>query len=63
MALLFRKAALDRLSTPEQLDRTLYVTTPKRWIALVALLAMAAAIVVWAVKGEVSTFVEPTGSS
>lgn len=39
MALLFRKAALDCLSAPEQLDRTLYVTTPKRWIALVALLA------------------------
>ena len=47
MALLFRQAALDRPSTPERLDRTLYVTTSKGWIALVALLAMAAAIVVW----------------
>ena len=61
MALLFRKEALDRLSTPEQLDRTLYVTTPKGWIALAALLAMAAAIVVWSVKGEVSTFVKADG--
>ena len=61
MALLFRQAALDRLSTPERLDLTLYVTTPKGWVALVALLAMAAAIVVWSVKGEVSTFVEADG--
>ena len=61
MALLFRKAALDRLSTPEQLDRTLYVTTPKGWIALIALLAMAGAIVVWSVRGEVSTFVKADG--
>ena len=61
MALLFRKAALDRLSTPERLDRTLHVTTSKGWIALVALLAMAAALVVWSVKGEVSTFVEADG--
>ena len=61
MALLFRRAALDRLSTPEQLDRTLYVTTPKGWIALAALLAMAAAIVAWSVKGEVSTFVKADG--
>ena len=61
MALLFRKAALDRLSTPEQLDRTLYVTTPKGWIALAALLAMAGAIVVWSVRGEVSTFVKANG--
>ena len=61
MALLFRRAALDRLSTPEQLDRTLHVTTSKGWLALVALLTMAAAIVVWSVKGEVSTFVKADG--
>ena len=61
MALLFRREALDRLSTPEQLDRTLFVTTPKGWIALAALLAMAAAIVAWSVKGEVSTFVKADG--
>ena len=61
MALLFRRAALDRLSTPEQLDRTLHITTSKGWIALVALLTMAAAIVVWSVKGEVSTFVKADG--
>ena len=61
MALLFRRAALDRLSTPEQLDRTLHITTSKGWIALVALLTMAAAIMVWSVKGEVSTFVKADG--
>ena len=61
MALLFRRAALDRLSTPERLDRTLYVATSRGWIALVALLTMAAAIVVWSVKGEVSTFVKADG--
>ena len=61
MALLFRQAALKRLSTPEQLDRALHVTTPKGWVALVALLAMAAAIGVWSVKGEVSTFVKADG--
>ena len=54
-------AALDRLSTPERLDRTLYVATSRGWIALAALLTMAAAIVVWSVKGEVSTFVEADG--
>ena len=61
MALLFRQAALKRLSTPEQLDRALHVTTPKGWVALVDLLAMAAAIGVWSVKGEVSTFVKANG--
>ena len=37
------------------------MTTPKGWVALVVLLAMAAAIGVWSVKGEVSTFVKANG--
>ena len=31
---IFRQAALDRLSSPEQLDRVMRVTDPKGWIAL-----------------------------
>jgi len=33
---IFRQAALDRLSSPEQLDRLMQVTLPTGWIALVA---------------------------
>ena len=58
---LFRKAALDRLATPEQLDRTLSVTTPRAWLALLMLGAMAAAVVTWSLKGEVATYVEASG--
>ncbi|MGA1194869.1 MAG: hypothetical protein ACO36I_00070 [Candidatus Latescibacterota bacterium] len=34
---IFRQAALDRLSSPDQLDQLMRVTTPKGWIALMAL--------------------------
>jgi hypothetical protein len=34
---IFRKAALERLSSPEQLDQLMQVTTPKGWLALIAL--------------------------
>ena len=61
MAQLFRQAALERLSTPEQLDRALLVTTPKAWLALAMLAGMAAAVVVWSLKGEVSTYVKANG--
>ncbi len=58
---LFRQAALDRLSSPEQLDRALTVTTSKAWLALAAIGVMAAAVVTWAVEGEVPTYVKANG--
>ena len=58
---LFRQAALDRLSSPEQLDRALTVTTSKTWLALAAIAVMAAAVVTWSVKGEVPTYVKASG--
>ena len=57
----FRERALARLSTSERLDRTLTVSAPKEWLALVFLGAMTAAIVSWAVLGEVSVFVQAPG--
>ena len=35
--MIFRKVALERLSSPEQLDQLLQVTDPKGWMALGAL--------------------------
>ncbi len=61
MATLFRQSALERLATPEQLDRALSVTTAKMWLALVMLMAMAAAVVVWSVVGTLSTYVSANG--
>ena len=58
---IFRQAALDRLSSPEQLDRALTVTTPKVWLSLAAMAIAAAAIVVWSVEGEVPTYVKANG--
>ena len=51
----------NKLATPEQLDRALYVTTPKAWLALLVLLAMASAVVYWAVVGEVASYVKGNG--
>ena len=58
---LFRQAALDRLSSPEQLDRALVVATSKTWLALAAVAAMAAAVGFWSVVGEVPTYVRASG--
>jgi HlyD family secretion protein len=58
---LFRKASLDRLSSPEQLDLLVEVTTPKGWLALIALLAIIATAVVWSFFGTIPSRVSGMG--
>ncbi len=61
MVELFRKAALDRLSEPEKLDRALSVVSARGWLALCALMVFVAALVVWSVLGTVSRYVSASG--
>lgn len=58
---IFRKVALDRLSSPEQLDRLITLTSPTGWMALAALAVLLAAIVAWGILGSVPTWVEGAG--
>ena len=45
----------------EKLDRALFVTPARGWIALLAILVVATAVGVWSVVGEVATYVEAHG--
>ncbi len=58
---LFRKAALEKLSSPEQLDVLMRVTTPKGWLALTALGCVLALVVAWGVFGSIATRVDGRG--
>ncbi len=58
---LFRESALERLSSPEQLDQLLTVTSPKGWVSLIALWAILACVVVWSVLGSIPTTEEGRG--
>ena len=49
----FRKASLDRLSSPEQLDQVMSVTSPRAWLALLAIGAILLAALVWGVFGTI----------
>lgn len=63
----FRKQALDRLSSPEELDRLVRVSQPATWVALAGLLLVVAAVVLWATLSTITTtasglgFVLPEG--
>src|SRR6185503_6176187 len=58
---LFRPAALERLSTPEQLDRLVTLTSMRSWLALAALCLIIASLGLWSVVGRVPTRVNGRG--
>lgn len=51
----FRKVALERLSSPEQLDQLMQVTNPQGWLALAALGALLLAALAWGMLGSIPT--------
>src|SRR5271163_5334576 len=58
---IFRKVSLDRLSSPEQIDQLLQVTTARGWVALVALCGCIAAAVIWSLTSFTETTISASG--
>ena len=54
---LFRQEAMDKTLSPDELDRLMRVTSPRGWLALIALLALVAAAVAWGVFGTIPVVV------
>ena len=52
---IFRKVSLERLSSPEQLDALMSVTSPKGWVALMALGGLVAVAIGWGIFGSIPT--------
>lgn len=58
---LFRKAALDKVSSPDQLDLLMQVTSPAGWLALLALAALIGVAGLWSIFGSVADLVDGRG--
>jgi HlyD family secretion protein len=57
----FRKVALDRLASPEQLDQLLPITDGRGWVVLTCLGAVLIAALAWGVLGTIPEYVNGTG--
>lgn len=57
----FRRAAVERLSSPDRLDSMLKVTTPLSWAGIAAAAALAAAVIFWSLAGSIPTTVSVSG--
>ncbi len=52
---IFRQVALERLSSPEQLDQLMQVTRPRGWLALLALIGLIVTVVGWSFSDTIPT--------
>lgn len=58
---LFRKTALDALSTPEQLNQPLQLLRPSQWLLLLSLGAFSVTILMWSVFGKLPVRISGKG--
>ncbi len=49
----FRKVSLDRLSSPEELDQRLTVTSPTGWLACLAIIMLVVTGIIWGIFGRI----------
>ncbi len=58
---IFRRVALERLSSPEQLDQLITITTPVGWLALLAIGGLLLSAIFWGIYGSIPTMVQGQG--
>jgi HlyD family secretion protein len=58
---IFRKAALERLSSPEQLDKLMSITSPAAWLAVSAFGVLSVLIILWGLFGNIADKVTGRG--
>ncbi len=61
MSNLFRKSTLDKLSSPEQLDKMIVITPPSFWIALAGAFLIIIVALIWSIFGKLPTKEETQG--
>mgnify|MGYP003585207346 CR=1 FL=1 len=58
---LFRQEALDRLRSPDQLDKLFTPTTPVAWVALASVMLLIVSAFIWSIFGVMANKVNGTG--
>lgn len=58
---IFRKKSLDKISSPDQLDQYLKVSTPSAWFILLALALVAVSAGIWCIFGSIPQTICGTG--
>ena len=55
---LYREKSLDRISSPEQLNDYLHVTSPSVWMILTAVIVLLAGLLIWSSVAQIESYAE-----
>lgn len=58
---IFRKVALERLSSPDKLDQMIHVVSGKAWLVMSTVFFLAMALIVWSIVGRINIKVNAEG--
>ncbi len=61
MAGIYRRSALERIASPEQMDKAITVTSPLSWLALGAVTVIVIVTLIWSVVGTLPVTVSTMG--
>lgn len=61
MADLYRKSSLERISSPEQLDKVIKVTSPMSWLALIGITLIIVVTIIWSIVGTIPETITSKG--
>lgn len=53
---IFREKSIERISSPDQLNEYIKVSSPGVWVAMLAVVIFLAGVIYWAVNGRVDVF-------
>lgn len=54
---IFREKSIERVSSPEQLNDYIRVTSPSVWLVLLGIVVVLVGIIVWGIFGDLETYV------
>ncbi|MBQ2004757.1 MAG: hypothetical protein II239_07085 [Peptococcaceae bacterium] len=57
----YRKSLLERISSPDQLDKMIVITSPSFWLAILGGAIIVAVVLVWSIFGRLPMHMETTG--
>lgn len=60
---IFRKKSLDRISSPEEIDDYMKVTSPSMWLVMVAIVLLLGAAIIWSITGRIETTLDTVAQS
>ncbi len=58
---IFRKQALERMSSPDRLDQLIQIVSPKEWLLLGTCLTLGVILLAWCIWGQLATTVSGQG--